>query len=487
MKFHRILTRAPWFRALLGNAWFWGLVITGVFETWFQRLPPEGETSRFLNRYCRADPVEYVETVMFFVGLAIVAVKGIAVFRERRAFDAVPLLGPHDAPANHEAAVENLGHQFRELRQRLHDTYWGRRLKHLTEFLRGTKSSEGLTGQLDYLANSDMDRLHGSHATLQVVIWSIPILGFLGTVKGITVAIANLTIEKIDTSMLDITGGLAVAFDTTAIALAFSLVLGFTSLFVKLREERLLAEMDEHCRLEAHRCFDLAAQQGVDLQQAQQDAAHQLLDRTHDLLDRHTSVWSDAVGAMRTDWQETLEQQRGELVETVRDGSRRTLEEHNDLLADSRQMWLDLHENMNRRLLADIDGFLTRRETTEQSLVASLEEFAGRIDRSTQDQAQRQTEETTRLLDGLRLQMGDWQTQLAGFTQALSAQGTALVHAGEQFEQLALRKAELAELQAQLTHNLEAIRGAEAFEETLHNLTAAVHLLTARARARDVA
>src|SRR5690606_16439917 len=98
-------------------------------------------------------------------------------------------------------------------------------------------------------------RLHSSHALLQTVIWSIPILGFLGTVMGITLAIADVTPEQLESSLNDVTSGLAVAFDTTAVALTYSLVMGFASLFVKRREEQLLVEIDETCRLESHRCF----------------------------------------------------------------------------------------------------------------------------------------------------------------------------------------------------------------------------------------
>ncbi|MCA9071733.1 MAG: hypothetical protein KDA84_22555, partial [Planctomycetaceae bacterium] len=41
---------------------------------------------------------------------------------------------------------------------------------------------------------------------------------------------------------------------------------------------------------------------------------------------------------------------------------------------------------------------------------------------------------------------------------------------------------ELVRLQSRLTENLEAVRTAEAFEQTLHSLSAAVHLLSARNR-----
>ena len=40
----------------------------------------------------------------------------------------------------------------------------------------------------------------------------------------------------------------------------------------------------------------------------------------------------------------------------------------------------------------------------------------------------------------------------------------------------------LVRLQERLDKNLETVRAAETFDETLHNLAAAVHLLTARTR-----
>jgi hypothetical protein len=41
---------------------------------------------------------------------------------------------------------------------------------------------------------------------------------------------------------------------------------------------------------------------------------------------------------------------------------------------------------------------------------------------------------------------------------------------------------QLVRLEARLAENLEAIHNGETFEQTLHNLTAAVHLLTARSK-----
>lgn len=472
-------------RTMLWSPWTWGLGATALFEACVLSLPRESETYKFLDRYCRAHPVEYVETALFFVGLAIVALKAIQLLKERRAFAAMTSFGPAETPRDHETSVTNLQDRCASLPAALQDTYWGRRLRHLSSFLTGTKNPDGFTDQLGFLAQADLDRHYSSHATLQVVVWSIPILGFLGTVMGITISIANLTIEQIDSSISEVTSGLGVAFDTTAIALAYSLVLGFTSLFVKLREEALLAEMDARCQLEAHRCFALPEPPGLD--EAQQAAASDLLDRTHEMIDRHTAVWSDAVDTMREDWSETLDSQRVALVASIQQGSGATLEQHHDLLAQTRQMWLDLHDNMNRRLLAEIDQFLSKRQDAENSHLISLQEFTTRLEQSSAERAQQHTAETDRLLQGLQTEMQNWHARMEELTSSMGSHSAALLNAGEQLEQIAFRKSELAELQQQLNLNLQAIRGAEAFEETLLNLNAAVNLLAARARIRDAA
>ncbi|MEI2659369.1 MAG: MotA/TolQ/ExbB proton channel family protein [Bifidobacterium adolescentis] len=51
---------------------------------------------------------------------------------------------------------------------------------------------------------------------IRTITWAVPILGFLGTVIGITMAIANITPDQLESSLGEVTAGLAVAFDTTA-------------------------------------------------------------------------------------------------------------------------------------------------------------------------------------------------------------------------------------------------------------------------------
>ncbi|MFO0006175.1 MAG: MotA/TolQ/ExbB proton channel family protein, partial [bacterium] len=81
------------------------------------------------------------------------------------------------------------------------------------------RADAALDDHLKYLADLAADRLVQSFQLVRTVTWAVPIMGFLGTVIGITMAIANVTPEQLDSSLPEVTSGLAVAFDTTAQAL----------------------------------------------------------------------------------------------------------------------------------------------------------------------------------------------------------------------------------------------------------------------------
>lgn len=86
-------------------------------------------------------------------------------------------------------------------------------------------------------------------------IWAIPILGFIGTVIGISNAVGGFSgtldqaqdIEVLKDSLNAVTMGLAVAFDTTLVALIMSLIISIPVGIVQKREEDFLGEVDDYC------------------------------------------------------------------------------------------------------------------------------------------------------------------------------------------------------------------------------------------------
>ena len=91
-----------------------------------------------------------------------------------------------------------------------------------------------------------------------------------------------------------------------------------------------------------------------------------------------------------------------------------------------------------------------------------------------------QTEQITTSISSTAEQ---WNSELSTASQAMTAQVGQLQHQGELLSRIVEQEENLVRLQGTLAENLSAIRSVEAFDETLHNLSAAVHLLTVRSKA----
>jgi len=104
-------------------------------------------------------------------------------------------------------------------------------------------------------ASNDESRMESSYSLLRGFVWAIPVLGFIGTVLGLSEAIGQFgtvlqsadDIEVIKTSLGGVTGGLATAFQTTLEALVAALFIQLLMTFVKKKEEEFLDECFDYC------------------------------------------------------------------------------------------------------------------------------------------------------------------------------------------------------------------------------------------------
>ncbi|MGL5806022.1 MAG: MotA/TolQ/ExbB proton channel family protein [Xenococcaceae cyanobacterium] len=91
-----------------------------------------------------------------------------------------------------------------------------------------------------------------SYSFPRVLIWAIPWLGFIGTVMGISDAVNGFSgllkgaeqIDKIKEGIGAVTNGLAIAFDTTLLSLAMSILVMIPLVLVERRETKLLLAID---------------------------------------------------------------------------------------------------------------------------------------------------------------------------------------------------------------------------------------------------
>lgn len=117
----------------------------------------------------------------------------------------------------------------------------------------------GVVGDVDDIlrsqAENDESGLETSYAMLAGFVWSIPVLGFLGTVQGLSQAIGNFgsvlqaaaEISAIKVALQSVTGGLATAFETTFQALVAALIIQLSLVYLKKSEEEFLDACGDYC------------------------------------------------------------------------------------------------------------------------------------------------------------------------------------------------------------------------------------------------
>jgi len=104
-------------------------------------------------------------------------------------------------------------------------------------------------------AQNDEDHMESSYSLVRGFIWAIPVLGFIGTVLGLSQAIGRFggvlrydaALAGLKDALKEVTAGLSVAFDTTLIALVAALAIQLFLTALKRREEAFLDDCKDYC------------------------------------------------------------------------------------------------------------------------------------------------------------------------------------------------------------------------------------------------
>jgi len=132
----------------------------------------------------------------------------------------------------------------------------GKRLLRLLEVWRSTGSSF----QLERAADGDLELYElssqSSYSLPKVLMWAIPLLGFIGTVIGMSQAVGSFdavlsnadNVDGLKNGLTRVTSGLGTAFDTTYLALVISVVFAFPLNACERLEDRLLSQIDGDVR-----------------------------------------------------------------------------------------------------------------------------------------------------------------------------------------------------------------------------------------------
>jgi biopolymer transport protein ExbB/TolQ len=227
-----------------------GLGMTAVFYVLLFPLPAMYYRDLFYARGW----VTVAESYLMFWSIAILIFKSFKLKRQRESmlFNLLP------ESISRDITVDNVGRfaaGIRDLPVNPGSSFLVQRVLRGLEHFTVRRSAAEVSSVLASQSELDSNAVSSSYAILNVFIWAIPILGFIGTVQGLGQAVGNLSgslqgaadIESVKAALGGITGGLGVAFDTTLVALIMALFLKFPASSLQKAEEDLLNWVDEYC------------------------------------------------------------------------------------------------------------------------------------------------------------------------------------------------------------------------------------------------
>ena len=402
-------------RLLLRSPLLWG---TGVAFCFFSLVQRGVIRDEYVVRYLAGHWVEYIEVGLFCIGLSSLAMKLLSTIRQKKSLadcslPVAPSGGEHPSEADRlqRQVLGPLTGESASLPKRLRDGL---------DFVVRTGKADDLEDHLKYLADVDGARAHASYGLVRFIVWAIPIMGFLGTVIGITVAIANLSPTELE-NISGVVAGLGTAFDTTATALGLSMVLMFTQFVIERIEQGLLDQVDEQ-------------------------------------------AWDSLAGRFQTDG--------------IADGSALAVARLGDAVGKSSarlieaqtQSWQELQGVASNSLESMFGGL---GERLQETLSGSLDETLGSWKES--------LVEAHRVLANER--DGRWENAgqtMADAAIAFEKQQVAVATQSAALEKVVAMLREIVSMEQKLESNLNAVTASGRFEEAIISLSAATQLLAAR-------
>ncbi|MGB7326437.1 MAG: MotA/TolQ/ExbB proton channel family protein [Rubripirellula sp.] len=384
---------------------FYGLLIGAM------KFGPTQPYTGPLERYFLGHPVAVAATILFCFAAAILITKTMGVMAESSNLDRIrdADLLPSDvdqasSPAQAWMDENDAGHVARNWLGELAGLPGATRDSHLVIRLRevltrqSQRGSKNLADDLRELAGRDADGAHDSLGLVRIIVWAIPMLGFLGTVIGITQTLGGLDFSSGTAAVDNLKSGLYVAFDTTAMGLVLSVVAIFLQFPVERSEQRMLAAVD--ARVGNLVSSTLPSDEASDNQTVLiAELCRGVQAAVAESLSNQATLWRSTIDSAQSQWQEVHEKNNTTIADAFELTLAPALLKHAGAVAESSVVASD-------RLADQCD----RWERSIESAQALLDQSA----RQSSDQINSQTKVLNETLDDVCETLSTQQQTLAG-------------------------------------------------------------------------
>ncbi|MGV3486143.1 MAG: MotA/TolQ/ExbB proton channel family protein [Planctomycetaceae bacterium] len=436
-----------------------GLVFTSVFYAAIWMFPHP-----WMHRYFLGHWVCIVATTLFGVAASILLVKSLRISSESRLAKVLrdaelsPVVSTKRSAADQWVHKHDAGRvaaawlqTLPELPASVRRSRLVGRLYELLGRQSGRVSTRHLSDDLREISARELDAAHDSLQLVRIIVWAIPMLGFLGTVIGITQTLGGLDFSSGDGAVDRLKSGLYVAFDTTAIGLVLSVVAIFLQFPVERAEQQLLAEIDQ--RISRLLFANLPADDIADNPAGQ---IAQLCDGIRvavaESLASQTELWRQTIDEAHLHWQHIAQDNGQRIGDAIMQSLAPALRDHAQVVALQTQVVTD-QTQMIREHVRALDEQSEQQRHQSQTL---------------RDHAQAYAESQQAATANIDARWNHWTAVLSEHTRELAEQQQALVLQLKHLVEHQERTDELLTLQSALDHNL--LRIAEASKAAQYSL-----------------
>ncbi len=182
--------------------------------------------------------------VLMFWAMAIMGYKFRQAFRERNLLqqDLVPISeGMSVLPED----TREYARSIQALPVSTQECLLPRTLQAALQRFASTRNVQDVSEAVKSNCDAETDRLDSELSMVRYIAWAIPSIGFIGTVRGIGLALGQ-AYRAVQGDIAGVTASLGIAFNSTFVALVISIVLMFMMHQLQLIQERLVLDVHSY-------------------------------------------------------------------------------------------------------------------------------------------------------------------------------------------------------------------------------------------------
>jgi biopolymer transport protein ExbB/TolQ len=230
------------------------LLTTLFFVALIYGLKPWPAMKIVVHMFAEHGVIGPIIMVMFFWSLSILFAKWRKLAYQKKALDLAAVPQEPDFVLDRRTASEVLT----RVRGLVDDTRHFVLLNRIDRALSNLQNIGDISEVSNILraqASFDEEQIASSYKLVAGFVWAIPVIGFIGTVLGLSVAIGGFSatlqssgdLTALKESLQHTTSGLSTAFETTFVALAATLVVQLLTTHLQHEEASFLDECNDYC------------------------------------------------------------------------------------------------------------------------------------------------------------------------------------------------------------------------------------------------